>query len=306
MVERPEPGVLRVKSPAKVNLSLDVLGRRADGYHEIRTVMQAVSLCDEIEFSLRPAGELSLSCAAKGVPEDERNLVLRAASLMRERLGVAGGVHVRLLKRIPPGGGLGGGSSNGAVALLALNRLWDAGASPAELAELASLLGSDVPFFLTGGTALCEGRGERVSRVACNAVCHYVIVTPPFAVSTAGVYAVLETGLTPRRGASMNVLRALEAGSYELLADALSNDLAGAACAAHAGLRDLRDRLAAAGGSQASAMLLSGSGSSFLVLLPSAAAADAEARRLSRELGIRCEPARSLPAWDGDVSSLIA
>jgi 4-diphosphocytidyl-2-C-methyl-D-erythritol kinase len=269
--------------------------------------MQAVSLCDEMEFALRPPGETSLVCSSPGVPEDDRNLVLRAASLIRERLGARGGVHVHLRKRIPPGGGLGGGSSNGAVALLALNELWRAGASHTELRELAALMGSDVAFFLDGGTALCEGRGEKVSPVACTTVFHYVIAMPPFPVGTASVYGALESALTPRRDASMNVLRALEDGSCELLARALSNDLEDAACATHAGLRDVREGLAGAlADVEAAGCLLSGSGSSFLVLVQDAGAAAAAARRLSEELGIRCEPAHSLPAWEGDVSALHA
>ncbi|MHC4593294.1 MAG: 4-(cytidine 5'-diphospho)-2-C-methyl-D-erythritol kinase, partial [Planctomycetota bacterium] len=161
------PTELKVRAPSKINLYLEVLGQRPDGFHEIRTVMQAVSLCDELSFSARSDGQVVLSCSSPDLPLDDRNLIVRAARLLKGRYGTERGASVELHKRIPVGGGLGGGSADCAVTLLALNRLWGLGAPLDELAETATELGSDVPFFLWGGTALCEGRGERVSPLPC-------------------------------------------------------------------------------------------------------------------------------------------
>lgn len=150
---------LRLEAHAKVNLTLEVLGRRDDGYHEVATILQTVSLHDTV--TLEPAGELSLEC---DVPElaTEDNLALRAARLLMTTARYLGGAAIRIDKRIPVSAGLGGGSCDAAAVLQGLNRLWRLGLSLDELATLAGQLGSDVPFFLHGGTAMAQGRGERV------------------------------------------------------------------------------------------------------------------------------------------------
>jgi 4-diphosphocytidyl-2-C-methyl-D-erythritol kinase len=215
------PRVLQVKAPAKLNLHLEVLGRRPDGFHEVRTVMQAVSLCDLLTFALREDGGIALRCSGADLPVDERNLVVRAALMLKERHRVARGAAISLTKRIPVGGGLGGGSADAAVALLALSRLWGVEAAAEDVRDMAARLGSDVPFFLSGGTALCEGRGERVLPLACGRPMHYVLVMPPFSLSTARVYAAAETGLTECAAGRNNVAKALESGDAERLGRAL-------------------------------------------------------------------------------------
>ena len=152
--------VLTIETPAKVNLTLEVLGKRPDGYHEIASVMQAVSIFDSLTLSV--AEELRLETDAPGL-DTRDNLVYRAAELLKENTGVSRGALIRLCKNIPVGAGLGGGSSDAAASLLGLNRLWGLNLAKEELEELAAGLGSDVPFFLSGGTALAEGRGERIS-----------------------------------------------------------------------------------------------------------------------------------------------
>jgi 4-diphosphocytidyl-2-C-methyl-D-erythritol kinase len=305
MSEEAAPGQLRVRAPAKVNLSLEVLGRRPDGYHEIRTVMQAVSLCDEIEFESRSDGLLRLECVGADLPADESNLVLRAARLLRERSGAHGGADVRLTKRVPLGGGLGGGSSDAAITLLALAELWGLTPSGDELTEMAAELGSDVPFFLTGGAALCEGRGERVTPLPCPRTLRYVLAMPQWSVSTARVYQRADAGLTDRGAAHHNVVEALSEGDPERLGRCLHNDLEEAACAESEGLRAIRRALAQCTEvRRACGYLLSGSGSSFFVVSRGRSRAERVARAVESELGIRCVIVQSLPAWHANIRSL--
>lgn len=174
------------RSFAKINLHLEVLGRRADGFHELRTVFQSVSLHDRITFESSARG-IELSVTGESVPADQSNLAWRAAEAFLEHWG-GGGVAMRLDKRIPVGGGLGGGSSNAATVLLALRHRFGEPASDEELFEAAADLGSDVPYFLVGGTALGSGRGERIEPLPDLAEERVWIVDPGVRVSTAEVF----------------------------------------------------------------------------------------------------------------------
>ncbi|MCY4447274.1 MAG: 4-(cytidine 5'-diphospho)-2-C-methyl-D-erythritol kinase [Chloroflexi bacterium] len=153
--------MLRLLAPAKVNLTFEVLGRRDDGYHEVRTILQSLSLADELTFEA--SDDLSLTVEPEGAAPVEENLVLAAARLLQREASVSTGAAIHLRKRIPMAGGLGGGSSDAATALLGLRRLWGLDLDADALRELAAQLGSDVPFFVSGGTALGEGRGERLT-----------------------------------------------------------------------------------------------------------------------------------------------
>ena len=153
------PQPLTLKAYAKINLTLEVLGRREDGYHDIASIMQAVDLCDTLSFE--PADELTLECDVPELSADE-NLVLRAAGMLREETGCESGSKITLEKCIPSAAGLGGGSSDAAATLVGLNELWGLGLTVEELTPLAAGVGSDVPFFLHGGTAMVLGRGERI------------------------------------------------------------------------------------------------------------------------------------------------
>ncbi|EDY37941.1 4-diphosphocytidyl-2C-methyl-D-erythritol kinase [Cyanobium sp. PCC 7001] len=154
---------LIVWAPAKVNLHLEVLGQRQDGFHELAMLMQSIDLVDALRLSPTADGALTLSCDDPGLPVDGDNLIVKAAALLRSRAGLPElGARMHLQKRIPVGAGLAGGSSDGAAALVGLNSLWGLGLPEAELLELAARLGSDVPFCLAGGTQLCFGRGERL------------------------------------------------------------------------------------------------------------------------------------------------
>jgi 4-diphosphocytidyl-2-C-methyl-D-erythritol kinase len=183
---------LTVWAPAKVNLHLEVLGLRQDGFHELAMVMQSIDLVDVLRLSPTADGAITLSCDDPGLPVDGGNLIVKAASLLRSRAGLPElGVRMHLQKRIPVGAGLAGGSSDGAAALVGLNSLWGLGLSEQDLLELAARLGSDVPFCLAGGTQLCFGRGERLEpQDAAGAVGLAVLLLkhPQVSVSTPWAY----------------------------------------------------------------------------------------------------------------------
>jgi 4-diphosphocytidyl-2-C-methyl-D-erythritol kinase len=168
--------MLKYLAPAKINLVLEVLGKRADGYHEIRSLVQTISLCDVLEFKL--ADVISLKCSEPSLQASD-NLVIRAAEVLRQVSGCQKGAWIKLEKRIPWGMGLGGGSSDAAAALLALNKLWALKLTTSALIEMAARLGSDVPFFIHGGAALIEGRGEKVTPLVAPMSRWFVLLMPP-------------------------------------------------------------------------------------------------------------------------------
>jgi 4-diphosphocytidyl-2-C-methyl-D-erythritol kinase len=167
--------MLEKQAPAKTNLVLEVLGRREDGYHEIKSIMQTANICDRISFE-RDAS-LSLNTNLPQIPNED-NLIHRAALLLKNYTGFKKGARITLEKRIPDGAGFGGGSSDAATTLISLNELWELKLSVSDLLELAAKLGSDVPFFIYGGTALVEGRGEKVTPLKCLHKLWYVIYVP--------------------------------------------------------------------------------------------------------------------------------
>lgn len=173
-------------APAKLNLMLHVVGRRPDGYHELQTVFQFIDRCDLLEFSLRPDGQVLRRTALPGVLP-EADLVVRAARLLRETTGCRQGVEIRLHKNLPLGGGLGGGSSDAATTLVALNRLWQTGLVAEELAGLGLRLGADVPVFVRGRAAWAEGVGERLVPVDMPEP-WYLVLAPNCEISTAAVF----------------------------------------------------------------------------------------------------------------------
>jgi 4-diphosphocytidyl-2-C-methyl-D-erythritol kinase len=203
-----------VRAYAKINLTLDILGRRADGYHDLATVMQAVDLYDTICLSATSDHQIQIVCS---IPElsNADNLAARAVHLMRQRMGITKGVLIELHKRIPTAAGLGGGSSDAAAVLLALQRWWQLQLPSADLFEMASSLGSDVPFFLTGGLALCEGRGEKVTALSTHwptTMRWLLLLKPAISVSTASVFRSLPASDYTSGMHSQAVCTALQAG----------------------------------------------------------------------------------------------
>ena len=187
---------LTARAPAKVNLHLEVIQRRPDGYHEIETVFQAIDLWDHLRFR-RNKGPIHVRCDHPAVPTDRTNLCHRAAKLLKSRFGVEGGVEIQLEKNIPVAAGLGGGSSDAAATLLALDRLWNLDLEREELLDLAVRLGADVPFFIEGGTQVGRGIGENLTPVGSSGMGVFLLITLPIAISTAWVYEHLRMGLTP-------------------------------------------------------------------------------------------------------------
>ena len=283
---------LRVPSYAKVNLGLEVLGTRADGYHELRTLFQTIGLHDTLDLS--PASEVSVRCDHPDVPTDHTNLAARAALALRRYGRVTEGVAIAITKRIPVGGGLGGGSSNAASVLLALDRWWGLGLGRGGLLPLARSLGADVPFFLFGGTALGLARGDEVYPLHHQVRGHVVLALPGRPVSTAAVFARIDARLTPREN-SNNIFRFVSSdlgGSSALRI--LTNELESAALEEAPDLkhqvRRIRGFLVREGASLAS---LSGSGSSYYGLFDDATGAG-RAQAALREAGFHALRTRTL------------
>jgi len=262
--------------PAKINLALRVLDRREDGYHELDTVFQSIDLWDTLE--VRPGESLKLTCEAPGVPADRSNLVFRAAEMLRAEHGRAdAGAELVLRKTIPPQGGLGGGSSDAAGALLALDQLWDLRLSTARLESLAARLGADVPFFLHGGTARGMGRGDRIEALPPLRPTSFLLGLPPFGVPTPEVFADVAGQLTlPGIGVSLPRLLAHKwpVGNDFRFAD---NDLQTVVFKRWPVLREFREALVGAG---ALAALLSGSGSTVYGIFDDPERASRTAERL--------------------------
>lgn len=244
---------LVLKTAAKVNLTLEVLGKRADGYHEIATVMQAVDLSDRI--TLDDADDLELRSSFPDVPTDSRNLALRAAAALREAAGFRGGVRITLDKRIPVAAGLGGGSSDAAGVLVGLNRLWRLRWPLERLDELAATLGSDVPFFLRGGAAVATGRGEKVEPLRARSLA-LVLVNPKFPASTAEMYGRLTPAMYSDGGATKALVGSLGRSAARVAAS-LYNGMEAAAAGVFPQIAQMRAALLAAG---ALGALMSGSG----------------------------------------------
>jgi 4-diphosphocytidyl-2-C-methyl-D-erythritol kinase len=285
--------VMRVRSYAKVNLGLEVLGLREDGFHELRTLFQTIDLCDDITLRPRESGVI-VRCDHPLVPLDATNLAVRAAEALRRYARVSEGVEITIRKRIPVGGGLGGGSSNAAAVLLGLDRMWKLGLGPAGLHLLARKLGADVPFFLLGGTALGLARGDEVYPLRSQLRAWIVLVDPGLPVSTARVFARVDASLTPRGNSNSIfcfVSRQLEgAGAFRLLV----NDLEEAALEEVPVLREqvgrIRGVLLREGARLAA---LSGSGSSYFGLFDRARPARRACAALAAE-GFRALATRTL------------
>jgi 4-diphosphocytidyl-2-C-methyl-D-erythritol kinase len=245
---------LELSAAAKVNLALEVLSRRPDGYHEIATVMQTVDLSDRLV--LEEVDHLEVRTSAPGVPTDESNLAYRAAAALREAANLSRGVRITLDKRIPVAAGLGGGSTDAAAVLAGLNRLWELRWPAARLEELAVGLGMDVPFFLRGGAAHATGRGERLASLG-GAVLGLVLVNPRFPLSTAEVYARVTPAGYSDGSRAREMAGALDSRRAGRVAASLYNGLELAARPAYPQIGQMQAALIAAGALGAS---MSGSG----------------------------------------------
>ena len=249
----------RLPSFAKINLHLRVLGKRADGFHEICTVFQTVSLCDYLTFGEHDE-RILLTCDDEKIPTDEKNLIVRAAKILREKYAVKKGAAIHLEKHIPAPGGLGGGSSNAAAALFGLVKLWNITIDFEELCEIGKTLGSDVPFFFRGGTALGTGRGTGISSLADYKEKYILIVTPKVDVSTGAAFVRLNAAdLTNKSSKSILQICRDDANSSYSRQSELKNDFERVIFESEPETRRVKGKLLAGGAKRA---LLSGSGAS--------------------------------------------
>ncbi len=280
--------LLRVRSFAKINLGLSVLGRRPDGYHEIQTIFQTISLCDELEF--RPAARLELNCENLPETPKEENLVWKAAISLAEETAETQGASITLRKNIPPGAGLGGGSSNAAATLLGLCRFWGVRLPDSDLLAIASGLGSDVPFFLSGGLAMGTGRGEKIELLPDIPSEHVVVIFPGVHISTAEAYRSLNLGLTSSaRAHRIHRLYGQAKGGKSFLAE-IFNDFESSILSASPPIMEAKRFLEERGATMA---LLSGSGSSVFGFFSNEESAFAVSRAVAREAW-RLFPAKTL------------
>lgn len=216
-----------VRSYAKINVTLDVVGRRSDGYHELVTIMQTIDLHDTICLTATEDNSVHMVCTRPELSNDQ-NLIVRAVQAIRQYVGLKQGIAIELHKRIPVAAGLGGGSSNAATVLLAIKYWWQLPLSMADLQAIASTLGSDVPFFLTGGLALCEGRGERITPLAYRlppAMRWILLVKPAISVSTADVFRDVTMRDYSDGSASCSILAAFAEGGHSLPLEHFHNSL---------------------------------------------------------------------------------
>lgn len=303
---------LSLPSFAKINWSLEVLGKRPDGYHEVRTLLQTVSLHDDLHFELSEDGAVSLSCDNSDVPTDSGNLIVRAAHALRERCKVKQGARVRLEKRIPIKAGLGGASSNAAVSLLALKDLWQVKLDVGGLLEIAAKLGADVPFFLLGGCIRATGTGTTLSPLRSSPEPtrqHLIVITPNAEIPTVVAYNALDSrALTTKNANPILSVSQSEANTrYSQpwpLENSLENDFESVIFDIEPEIRRTKETLLQAG---ALGALLAGSGSSVFGIFADEEDQQRAATEIQLEAGWRIFPCvtvsqaeylRAVGSWD--------
>jgi 4-diphosphocytidyl-2-C-methyl-D-erythritol kinase len=279
--------MLEKLSPCKVNLLLNILGRRADGFHELETVLQPIRVFDRLSFDRAPQG-IQLSCTVPGLPTDARNLVHRAAALFLEAARIKEGVRVELQKNTPLAAGLGGGSGNAATTLLGLNELFGGPLAPEKLQRLAASIGSDVPFFLQRQPALATGRGERIEPLESFPALKgaaFVLIYPGFGIATPWAYqhlARFPRAVNGRPGRAQELISRLRSADLAAAGAGFYNSLEAPALEKYPLLALFQEFLRANG---AAAALMSGSGSTTFGLFPSQAAAEALVEKFKSRFG---------------------
>ena len=285
---------LTLPSFAKINWSLRILGKRPDGYHDVSTVLQTISLADELHFTPRSDDRLVLACNDAAIPTDEHNLVIRAGLLLRETAGESSGVTIELNKRIPSQAGLGGASSNAAITLIALARLWKL--EHLDLPEIASRIGADVPFFLNGGRALGEGIGTKISPLVDCETKHLIVVSPKARVATAAAYKAVDArSLTSSDSDPILTVSFEEPIPSDCDLSALHNDFEGVIFEIEPEIERAKTALLKSG---ANAALLAGSGSSVFGIFANNDARQTALERLECEPGWRVYPCETLARND--------
>ena len=252
---------------AKLNLTLDVLGKREDGYHDIKSIMQTISIRDDVEIDVGTGEPWRLECSQEGIPTDERNLAWKAAKVYCDGLKKdPNGLTIRITKRIPSGAGMGGGSADAAAVLRALNRHYGNPLSILALAELGAQVGSDVPFCVLCGTAMCEGRGELLRKLPDMPDCVFVVCKPEFSVSTPELYKKIDQVAIPKHPDHMAMESALLAGDAAKVADLIYNVFDPVVTADHLEINYIKSICNSYG---ALGMQMTGSGSAVYAIMPS-------------------------------------
>lgn len=269
---------LTLPSPAKINLFLEVLAKREDGYHEIRSIFQLIDLCDQVALTRKEEG-IAVRVEGEAAPSGRENLAYQAAELLFEEMGIEGGVEIRIEKRIPIGGGLGGGSSNAAATLWGVNLLFGLRLSPEALMDLGARLGADVPFFFTGGLAFASGRGEALQPLPPLPARWVVVANPGVSISTAWVYRTLSVPLTDE-ALALTIKNFLLHGEGEKALSLSFNRLEEVVLPRHPEVARLKGLLASWGAKPA---LMTGSGSSVFGMVPERRQGERMVGRLQEE-----------------------
>ena len=247
---------MRIKAYAKINISLDIVGKREDGYHLLEMIMQAIDLYDELNIEKQSKG-ITIKCNKSYVPTDERNLAYKAAKLFIDKYNIDSGVNISIKKNIPVCAGLAGGSTDGAAVLKALNKIFNINASDEELMELGLKLGADVPYCIKGGTALCEGIGERVTELKRFKDKILVLVKPPFGVSTKTVYQEFDISKVKTHPDTKGLIKAIEENDLKFVSNNMKNLLENVTLRKHKVLLNIKEDMKSLG---ASGAMMSGSG----------------------------------------------
>ncbi len=269
-----------LKALAKINLGLDVLGRREDGYHEVRMVMQSIYLYDNVMLGRREEPGIELSSNLYYLPDDSGNIAYKAARMLMEEFGLPGGVRITLEKHIPVAAGMAGGSSNAAAVLFGMNRLFDLGLSRQELMERGVRLGADVPYCIIRGTVLAEGIGEKLTVLPSIPRCAVLIAKPPISVSTRIVYEALDSKEIVKHPDIDGLIQALEEGSLKGVASCMGNVLEDVTIPKYPVIQDIKEEMLLAGALNA---MMSGSGPTVFGLFENKVAARRAQERIRRK-----------------------
>ena len=272
---------MRLRALAKINLGLDVVRKREDGYHEVRMVMQTVNLFDTLEISRTSGAGVTMETNRHFLPVDDNNLCVRAAKLMQEEFDLSGGLHIRLFKRIPVAAGMAGGSSDAAAVLFGLNRMYGLGLTRRELMRRGVSLGADVPYCVMRGTALAEGIGEKLRPLPAMVKCPVLVAKPPISVSTKTVYERLDSLEQPPHPDMDGLLEALRARDLNRIAGSMGNILESVTIPMHPVISQIKDVMVENGAINA---MMSGSGPSVFGLFADEATLK-QAKRALRESG---------------------
>ncbi|MBO0470303.1 4-(cytidine 5'-diphospho)-2-C-methyl-D-erythritol kinase [Enterococcus sp. DIV0242_7C1] len=250
------------KAPAKINLGLDALYKRKDGYHELEMIMASVDLADRLLFEELSENKIVIETDSSFLPVDRRNHVYQAAELLKKTFDLTQGVRITIEKRIPVAAGLAGGSSDCAATLRGLNRLWNLDLSLEKLAELGSQIGSDVPYCIHGGTAFVTGRGEKIEFLPSMPQCWVVLVKPRMSVSTSSIFGSLSFNSIQHPDIA-GIRQAVETDDYQLMTEKIGNALEGVTIKRYPVIQQIKDRMINYG---ADAALMSGSGPTVFAL----------------------------------------